>query len=468
MRIRLVVSAITAGLVLASCSTDDGAAEKKVSEDNAATVRAEAERRQEIASNLAALPDRPDGRIDLAGSTARTLTTAAANAYNGSGTTNRIEISTKGTAESFASLCAGQADLVDSSRQISADELEACRDNGLDVVQVQVAADAIVLAAKAESDVGGDCVDLDAVRTIFRAGSPVTSWRQLEFADVPLSVSGPTAKEGGFELFGQLVLGRNAPVLSDLRSDYRSKDTPFETLVDVVGSDEDNDQAEYLASRKQGVRALRREASAARTTLRTAEAEVTAAEADRQKGIADGRSAAQQAKDQDRQDAAYPVRDKALEEYNALRSQLKKDQADLKKSSDSQRRLDQRRGRVGVFDFRYYELEKELLRPFEMTRNGVKDCIFPSRRTVADGSYPLSRPFLVTTTTRSMERAEVKDFMALYLGQTERRALKASLVPPTADVIAAQRSWFTGEAKPVLVSLDDGTEQDDSTPGPAR
>lgn len=470
MKNRHIIAMLTAGPLLAAfslagCSTDVEA-EKTVSERNATAVRNEAQRQKEVARSLAALPTRPVGRIDLAGGTTRTLTTSAARSFNSSGATSQVKVSTPGVEPAFAQMCAGKVDLVDSSRKISEQELAACRKNGLDVVQVQIAADAIVLAAKAESDVGGDCLDIEQIRTMFRAGSPVNSWRQLKFADVPLTVAGPVATEQAFALFSQLVLERKSPSLSDLRSDYRAGGTELATLTDVIGSKDHNEQAGYLASRKQAVTVLRRDAAEARAAYAAAQAEVRAAEADRQKGIADGRPVKQQTADQARQDASYPVRDKALIERNALKVKVKEAEAAATRSADAERDLATRVGRVGIFAFSHFEHEQEHLRAFEITRNGVKNCVFPSQRTIAEGAYPLSVPLLLTTTTRSLERAEVKEFMTSHLDDVDRRARDAALIPPTADILATQRAWVTGEAVPTLVGSDDDPTSE-ASPGPA-
>lgn len=462
----LVAAATTSLLVLGACSSPDQA-EKTVSDKNATTVRKEAARKKQVAANLAGLPARPSGRIDLAGSTTRTITTAAARDYSTSGATNEVKVSSPGVDQAFAGLCSGQVDLVDSGRQITKKELATCQSNGLDVVQFQVASDAIVLAAKAESDVGGDCVDLTQVKTMYRAGSPITSWRQLKFADVPLTVAGPVATGDGFSLFGQLALGRDVPVLSDLRSDYLAGATQLDTLTAVIGTKDDNEQAAYLSSRKLAVTSLRRELSTARATLNAARAEVKAAQSDRQKGITDGRSVAQQAKDQTRQDAAYPVRDKALRAYNRLKVKVKDAEAAATRSAEASRQLASRAGRAGIFQFSYYEAEQEQLRAFEITRDGAKDCIFPSQRTIAEGQYPLSVPLLITTTTRSLDRAEVKDFMTVLVDGVDKRAKDSSLIPPTADILSTERAWATGEAKPTLVSFDNHSTSADATPGPA-
>ena len=102
---------------------------------------------------------------------------------------------------------------------------------------------------------------------MFRAGSPYTSWRQVGFADEPLTISGPSATGAGFSLFGDLALGRQGAALADLRSDYHAFDTELEVKTDVVGTDDDIEQAAYRTSRQQAVTALRKEVAAARSEL---------------------------------------------------------------------------------------------------------------------------------------------------------------------------------------------------------
>ena len=105
-----------------------------------------------------------------------------------------VRVGTNGEDQAFQELCAGQIDLVDSARPISRAEWEACQAVGLDVVQFQVAAEAIVVAIKSETDVGADCLSTDQVRDIWRAGSPLTNWSQdpLNYDDVPCGSEAPT------------------------------------------------------------------------------------------------------------------------------------------------------------------------------------------------------------------------------------------------------------------------------------
>ena len=146
-----------------------------------------------------------------------------------------MEVRRNGEDRAFTDLCAGGIDLVDSARSISAAEWESCREVGLDVVELQVAADAVVVAIKSETDVGGDCLSTVAVQDAFRAGSPITSWGQLGLDDVPLEVGGPDPDNNAFGFFGRYLLDAPQPALVNFRSDYVAHESDEESRVFVVG-----------------------------------------------------------------------------------------------------------------------------------------------------------------------------------------------------------------------------------------
>ena len=115
-------------------------------------------------------------------------------------------------------------------------------------------------------------------------------------------------------------------------------------------------------------------------------------------------------------DAAYVRRSKAVIRYNAAVAHYRKVNARWRTVNDARNAYNRYRGHVAYFRFSYYELFEDQLRPFEITEPGGRmNCIFPSQRTITSGEYPLARQLLITTTTRSLARAEVRDFMQHYL-----------------------------------------------------
>lgn len=455
-RTRLTSSLAAAAVsltLLAACSDPSQEATDQVSQGQANDFRAEQARLRDIDKAYAALPQRPSGVVDIDGNTTGSLTEREVDAYEATANAAEIRVANNGDDQAYQELCAGQIDLVDSARPISRAEWEACQAVGLDVVQFQVAAEAIVIAIKSETDVGADCLSVDQVRDIYRAGSPLTNWSQepLGYDDVPLKVGGPNPDNTGFGFFGRYVLGAPEPSRVDLRSDYYLANSDEAARLFVVGKPwiqvraaRFDDAARLRAQADQAVQDARREMQAARDELATALAE-------RAKGIRDKRSEADKKKDQERVDAAFERRTKARIRLNAALDHFNKVNQRYTGINLARHRYLAYRGHVAYFRFSYYELFEDQLRPFEITLpDGRVNCIFPSQRTITSGEYPLARQLLITTTTRSLARAEVQDFMAHYLRSAQTLAQQARLVALPNETVTAEQKWLTGEVAPVL------------------
>ncbi len=460
-RIRLSAGLAAAAVslsLLAACSDPSQEATDQVSQGQANDFRAEQARLRDIGKAYAALPQRPAGVVDIDGTTSGSLTPVEVDSYQATANAAEIHVGDNGEDQAYQELCAGQVDLVDATRPISRAEWEACQAVGLDVVQFQVAAEALVIAIKSETDVGADCLDLDQVRDIYRAGSPLTNWSQepLGYDDIPLKVGGPNPDSNGFGFFGRYVLDAPDPSRVDLRSDYFLADTDEEARLFVVGKPwmqeqaaRFDDAARIRAQANQAVQDARTEMDAARTELETALAE-------RAKGIRDERSPADKKKDQKRVDAAFERRSKARNRLNAVLDHYQKVNGRYGGISRARTLYNAYRGHVAYFRFSYYELFEDQLRPFEITRpDGRMNCIFPSQRTITSGEYPLARQMLITTTTRSLARAEVRDFMTHYLRRAQDLADQARLVALPDQTVTLEEQWLTGEQAPLLYAPDD-------------
>lgn len=460
-RSRLVgglAAAAVALTLLGACSEPSEDASITVSQDEAENFKNDQAELEEVRAAYNNLPDRPVGQVSIDGTTAGTLTALEVELYESVRDAADVTVANNGEDQAFQELCAGQIDLVDSARPISRAEWEACQAVGLDVVQFQVAAEALVIAIKSETDVGADCLTVDQVRDIYRAGSPLTNWSQppLGFDDVPLKVGGPDLDNSGFGFFGRYVLGAPEPSRVDLRSDYYLAETEEEARRFVVGpravaikASRFDDASRRRAQANQAVQDAREELLAAKQELEIAYEE-------REKGIRDKRSKVDKAKDQARVEAALERRREArerLDEVVATYGRIN----DLYKGIASAYQLYRAyTGHVAYFRFSTYNLFEDQLRPFEITRtDGQVNCIFPSQRTITTGEYPLARQLLITTTTRSLARPEVKHFLTHFLENAEQSAREARLVPLPVDTVELELAWLTGESEPILVLPDD-------------
>ena len=456
-----------AALALTACSEEptQGATDV-VADAQARDYRDGQVEAQRVRQANRALPSPTSGVVTVDGVDG-TLTSAEVTAFQRSGSSVDVEVSRRGEDAAFASLCDGEVDVVDSTRAIAPEELEACRSVGLDVVQLQVASDAVVVAIKNETDVGGDCLGTQQVREVYRAGSPVTTWSQLGdgYDDVPLEVAGPNRENNAFQFFGRTVLDAPDPSLINLRSDYRTFDTDQGSRLFVVGRERDEDLALQLRDRSRERDLAKSRLTEQWQVVNDAKAEVEVAHAEVEKGVRDQRPADQQAADRQRVVRAEQALAAARSEMFVLTDEKNAVVARYDAAAAARARVQRTRGHVGYFLFSYYELFEDQLRPFEITDpDGERNCIFPSQRTITSGEYPLSRRMLLTTTTRSLDRPEVAEFLEHFLDRAGDAAVDAQLVALSQAEIDRQLDWVTGREEPDLVTLEEAPRTEQAAP----
>jgi phosphate transport system substrate-binding protein len=120
------------------------------------------------------------------------------------------------------------------------------------------------------------------------------------------------------------------------------------------------------------------------------------------------------------------------------------------------------RNALGYFGFAYYIENQKKLKAAAV--DGGKGPVLPSPKTVEDGTYqPLSRPIFIYVSKKSLDKAEVKEFVEFYLKQAPQlvKQVKYVPLPQNAYTIGLDHlkkgkvgSVFGGEAE-VGVKIDD-------------
>jgi ABC-type phosphate transport system substrate-binding protein len=429
------------------------------------------------------LPARPKGLVQIDGERQGSLTPIAVERFNASTDSPRAAFAATGETPAFQDLCAGKVDIVDSVREISQTELASCARQGVLLApKIQIASDAVVIATRNESDVGGDCITIADVSAIFRAGSRVDNWSQLGFDDLPLHAAGPDSRSNVFAFFTQKVFGLPASAsISDFRANYRVESSDSGVRDDVVNAQAlaqvqaRNNRRLAVAQSSDAIarqafvdravaaadRRVRREINA--TNKRNAQLKI---QIDSAKVVRDNARLAARAKG----DAATA----ATREFNA-RATTRATQA-----NDRALARAEQPGVVGYFRFTYYENYEDQLRPLEIDGTpGVPatvppnpagntsttatattpttttpaapqavarrpNCIFPSQQTITSGQYPLARPLLLYVSQDNRKRSEVQKFLAYYLQNAQKLATQARLVPLPDRDRDAQLEAITG------------------------
>ena len=464
------------GVLLTGCGVEIGASG---SGDGSPPVKRSTSRPAERPA--ANLPARDAAQLAIAGEQQGSLSSNAVKGFSNAQQQVQARYSAVGATEGFARLCRGEVDIVDSSRRISSAELAVCNGNGLEIrTPIQIASDAIVLATRNESDVGGDCLTVQDVGSIYRRGSTIDNWNDLGFDDLPLKATGPAQNANAFSNFASQVLGvpSNA-TLDDLRSGYDPQRSDDEIRMDVIGAERVR-RVPILVEKE--LREARNELAGRRRSY------VASAVTDARERVLRSIRAENRRRARRKEAVADPV---ALARRNLRRVDNAKRLARNRERQRFDRRFRalratrsrellaraRRSGVVGFVRFSYYEAYEDQLRPLEIDPGAARDaaiaaadrraraagttppqrlaavdedgnripnCIFPSQLTITTGEYPLSRRILLYTSTRGLQRAEVRAFLAYTLRNAQQLATDSRLVPITNRLRADQYRFVTG------------------------
>lgn len=271
--------------------------------------------------------------------------------------TIRVTIGISGTGGGFKKFCRGETDISDASRPILKTEMEACKKNGIQFIELPIAYDGLAVMVNPKNT-WVNSLTVEQLRKIWEpaAQGKITRWNQVspEWPDAPLKLFGPGVDSGTFDYFTEAVVGK----AKASRGDYTS-------------SEDDNVLVQGIAGDK----------------------------------------------------------------YS-----------------------------LGYFGLAYYEENQNKLKLVPIVNPRTGKAVLPSEKTVMDGTYqPLSRPIFIYVNTRSLERAEVKEFVEFYIKNAPRlvREVRYIPLPQKAYELAMERllkkktgSMFGGRPE-VSVKIED-------------
>jgi phosphate transport system substrate-binding protein len=173
------------------------------------------------------------GRIEADGSsTVGPYTTAAAERFQQQNSGVQVTVGVSGTGGGFERFCRGETDLSNASRPIKKEEATACKDQGVEYVEFQVANDALTVVVNKEND-WVTCLTTEQLAKIWGPSSEVNNWNQVDasFPDEKLSLFGPGTDSGTFDYFTGEINGEEGAS----RSDYNASEDDNTTVTGVAG-----------------------------------------------------------------------------------------------------------------------------------------------------------------------------------------------------------------------------------------
>jgi len=145
----------------------------------------------------------------------------------------KVTVGESGTGGGFKKFCRGETDISYASRPISQKEMDACKEAGIQYIELPIAYDALTVVVNARNNNFVKEISVDDLKKIWSPGSSVKNWNQVNSAypNQPMALFGPGTASGTFDYFCEAINGQKGKH----RSDY----TPSEddnVLVQGVAS----------------------------------------------------------------------------------------------------------------------------------------------------------------------------------------------------------------------------------------
>lgn len=142
-----------------------------------------------------------------------------------------------GTGGGFTKFCAGETDINNASRPISTEEIETCRENGIEFIELPVAFDALTVVVNPDNDWAED-ITVDELKTMWEpaAEGTITNWNQIrsDWPDRPFNLHGADVESGTYDYFTEAIVGESGAS----RTDYTDQ-VDDENIVRAVRQDPD-------------------------------------------------------------------------------------------------------------------------------------------------------------------------------------------------------------------------------------
>ena len=144
----------------------------------------------------------------------------------------KVTVGESGTGGGFKKFCRGETDISNASRPILQKEIDACKEAGVQFIELPIAYDALTVVVNSKND-WVKSITVDELKKIWGPGSSVKNWKDVNpaYPDKKMGLYGPGTASGTFDYFSEAINGKSKAH----RTDY----TPSEddnVLVQGVSS----------------------------------------------------------------------------------------------------------------------------------------------------------------------------------------------------------------------------------------
>lgn len=153
----------------------------------------------------------PSGSIRIDGSsTVFPISMAVAEEFGAAFPKIKVPVKQSGTGGGMKQFTVGEVDICNASREIKDSELEACKEHGVEFIELTVAFDGMAIVANPEND-WCQCITVEQLKNIWRPESDgqITKWSDVnpDWPEEELKLYGPGTDSGTFEYFTEAIVG---------------------------------------------------------------------------------------------------------------------------------------------------------------------------------------------------------------------------------------------------------------------
>ncbi|WP_318777584.1 PstS family phosphate ABC transporter substrate-binding protein [Chloroflexus sp.] len=167
-------------------------------------------------------------------STVFPIIAAAAEEFSKLAPNVRASVGVSGTGGGFKKFCAGETDISNASRPIRTSEIEACKKNGIEFIELPIAYDGLSVVVNPQND-WATCLTVAELKKMWEpdAQGKVTNWNQIRdgFPNRPLVLLGAGTDSGTFDYFTEAIMGK----AKESRGDYQATEDDNVTITGVSG-----------------------------------------------------------------------------------------------------------------------------------------------------------------------------------------------------------------------------------------
>jgi phosphate transport system substrate-binding protein len=145
----------------------------------------------------------------------------------------KVTVGESGTGGGFKKFCRGEIDISDASRPISQKEIDACKEAGIQYIELPIAFDALTVVVNSKND-WVKTLTVDELKKIWQPGSSVKNWKQVNpaFPDKAMGLYGPGTASGTFDYFTEAINGKSKAS----RTDYTPSEDDNVLVQGVTGN----------------------------------------------------------------------------------------------------------------------------------------------------------------------------------------------------------------------------------------